>query len=69
MATSEEGILKPFMLLAAMLLCGCAANATKSDDGVQTRVCYVKALGQTEEGYAVLMEACQSPEAFAASQK
>ncbi len=45
------------MLLGA--LPGCAAP-----DAVTTSVCYLSPLGQTEEGYAVVLQACQSPEAF-----
>lgn len=36
---------------------------------MRSEVCYLRLLGKTEQGYTVVAQACQSPEAFAASQR
>lgn len=47
---------------SGFLLGGCATE-------IRTEVCYLRFMGKTEEGYTVVMSACQSPEQFAASQQ
>lgn len=57
-------------LAGAALLAGCASDPrSERAQPMRKSVCYVKPLGSTEDGYTVLFEACQSTEAFAASQK
>lgn len=57
------GLLLGFgMLLVG--LSGCAQTAE-----IRAEVCYLRFMGQTEEGYTVVMQACQSPEKFAESQQ
>lgn len=50
------------MVLLAFLLGGCAAAEP-------AKVCYLKALGATEDGFTVVAQQCMTPEAFAESQK
>jgi hypothetical protein len=45
-----------------VLVAGCASEPA-------AKVCYLRPLGQTAEGYAVVLQACQSPQEFAESQK
>lgn len=52
-----------FVLSLPWGLSGCATAE------LTAQVCYMRHMGETEEGYAVVMQACQSPEAFAASQQ
>lgn len=52
-------------LAGGALLSGCA---TPTED-VITQVCFLRPMGRTSEGYAVVLQACQSPEAFSASQR
>jgi hypothetical protein len=46
-------------------LYGCATEK-KADD---PRVCYLKLLGNTEEGFSVVLQQCVTPEEFRAAQK
>ena len=54
-----------FAIAGALLLgplMGCATDPV-------AQVCYMRHMGRTEEGYTVVMQACQSPEDFQAGQK
>lgn len=51
---------------SGFLLNGCA---TQAKEEIVAQVCYLRFMGKTEEGYTVVMQACQSPENFTASQK
>lgn len=53
-----------FVLSLPWGLSGCATSGE-----LTAQVCYMRHMGTTEEGYAVVMQACQSPESFAASQQ
>ena len=57
-----------FLALAFALILGPLMGCA-STDTITTSVCYMRHMGKTEEGYAVVMQACQSPEAFSASQQ
>lgn len=52
-------------LFAAFLvvISGCATTAKDAE------VCYVKPMGNTEEGFIVVLQQCMTPEAFQAGQK
>lgn len=49
-------------LLVALLLFGCAGTR-------DAEVCYLKLMGQTEDGFTVVAQQCMTPAAFAESQK
>ena len=54
------------VLAIVLMIPGCA---TQAQEEIVTQVCYLKFMGKTEEGYTVVMQACQSPEQFAARQQ
>lgn len=54
-----------WFLLAAMLLFACTACASTEE----TKVCFMKPFGMTDQGYTVAAVQCMSPEAFEESQK
>lgn len=54
-----------FVAAFSMLIVGLSGCATET----RTEVCYLRVMGKTEEGYTVVMQACQSPEQFTESQK
>ena len=53
------------LALIMLALPGCASVAQKEDD-VWQRICYVKPLGNTEDGMIVIAQACLTPEQFEA---
>lgn len=53
------------ILIAIPMLTSCAAEPQKKEP----QVCYLGLIGQTEEGYTVVMQQCISQEAFKESQK
>lgn len=57
-------VLLAFVLSLPWGLSGCATA-----EDITTQVCYLRYMGKSEEGYTVVMQACQSPESFAASQQ
>lgn len=56
------------LMILGPFLAGCAANPEKKAEP-KLAICYMKLMGQTDSGVTVVMQACQSPEAFAESQK
>lgn len=46
-----------------LLLAGCASPSPRSE------VCFLRLLGNTEDGMSVVAQACMTPEEFAESQK
>lgn len=64
-ADEKEAIQLPlwFVLIVATLFgWGCASTE-------ETKVCFMKPFGLTEQGYTVAAVQCMTPEAFADSQK
>lgn len=55
------------LLGVGMLLVGLSGCADTAE--IRAEVCYLKFMGNTEDGYTVVMSACQSPEKFAESQQ
>lgn len=53
-----------FSIVLLTLAVGCA-----TEQKAEPQVCYLKLMGQTEEGYTVVMQACVTPEQFKAAQK
>jgi hypothetical protein len=54
-----------FLIVFLVLLAGCATEKKPNDP----KVCYLKLLGQTEEGYTVVVQQCVTTEEFQAAQK
>jgi hypothetical protein len=54
-----------FVLSLPWGLSSCATVASEPT----AQVCFMRAIGQTEDGNTVVLQACQSPEEFQASQK
>ena len=48
---------------------GLSSCAMVPEEEVVAKVCYMRYMGKSEEGYTVVVQACQSPESFAESQK
>ena len=57
------------LLVAVLLLFGCSSTSQPPAQKPHLMVCYMKLLGQTEEGYTVASQYCVTAEEFAASQK
>lgn len=60
------------ILLVGSLLAGCATPPKEEKPKAASftlMVCYMKYLGQTDEGYTVAAEQCLTPEEFEALQK
>ena len=62
----------PYWALALLILCvgllfGCAPQ-TKAEPQHPLMVCYMKLIGQTDEGYSVVAQQCETAEEFRASQ-
>lgn len=57
-------------IIAAVMaiVTGLSGCATPQQEPV-AQVCYVRIMGQTEEDYTMVMQACQTPEKFAESQQ
>lgn len=51
--------------IALLPIWGCATAPAESE----TKVCFIKPMGQTQNGMLVVAQSCMSPEAFAESQK
>ena len=66
---STRGALTIVCLLMALLAAGSMLGGCAASGELTTQVCFMQQMGMTSEGYAVVMQACQSPEAFAASQR
>lgn len=67
-------IILPLVIWIAML--GCLAWLVLSISGCadapkvnEPKVCYLKLLGNTEEGFSVVLQQCVTPEEFKAAQK
>ena len=58
-----------FLAFAAALLLGPLMGCATEAPSPVAQVCYMRALGQTEDGHMVVLQACQSPEEFQAGQK
>jgi hypothetical protein len=54
-----------FVLSLPWGLSGCSTASSEP----AAQVCFMRAIGQTEDGNTVVLQACQSPEEFQASQK
>lgn len=53
------------ILAVLVLMAGLSGCATTEE----SKVCFMKLLGQTEQGYSVVVQSCMTPEQFAESQK
>lgn len=60
-------IMPPLFWVAVIFVAfgACAGCATAEE----AKVCFIKAMGVTQEGYTVAAVQCMTPEAFAESQK
>jgi hypothetical protein len=58
-----------FLAIAGAIVLGPLMGCAASPPEVVAQVCYMRALGRTEDGHTVVLQACQSPEAFQAGQK
>lgn len=64
----------PYWLLALIIFCvgllfGCAPPPKTQEVTHPLMVCYMKYLGQTDDGLTVVAQQCETPEEFKASQK
>ena len=57
-----------FLAIAFALILGPLMGCATAEE-VTAKVCYMRHIGKTEEGYTIVLQACQSPESFAASQQ
>ena len=57
-----------FLAIAFALILGPLMGCATAEE-VTAQVCYMRHIGKTEDGYTIVLQACQSPESFAASQQ
>lgn len=57
------------IVAAAVMVIAGLSGCAKPQKELVASVCYLRVMGTTEEGYTVVMQACQSPESFAESQQ